>query len=119
MPKRVCWRGKSNWSAEISMTLARLLRVSLCFTMIQLLLLALWTKLRWHIGKLAKPTKQIGSPGSCTKDSQITQAVRSTFLCVGDRASVVGGDFFRGPAECARSTKTVANAQPISVQLHL
>src|SRR6266704_6586665 len=83
MPKRVCWRAKSNWSAEISMTLARLLRVSLCFTMIQLLLLALWTKLRWHIGKLAKPTKQIGWPGSCMKDTQITRAVRSRLLCAG------------------------------------
>src|SRR6266571_987907 len=83
MPKRVCWREKSNWSAEISMTLARLLRVSLCSTMIQLLLLALWTKLRWHIGKLAKPRKQIGWPGSCTKDTQITRAVRSRLLCAG------------------------------------
>src|SRR5207244_10072164 len=72
------------------MTLARLLRVSRCFMMIQLLPLALWTKLRLHIGKLAKPTKQIGSPGSCTKDTQITQAVRSTLLRVGDRASVGG-----------------------------
>src|SRR5438094_9122492 len=107
MPKRVCWRGKSNWSAEISLTLARLLRVSRCFTMIQLLLLALWTKLRWHIGKLAKPTKQIGSPGSCTKDTQITQAVRSTLLRVGDRASVGGGEFLPGPDEWAGSPSTV------------
>src|SRR5712691_1075361 len=75
MLKRVSWRARSNWSAGISMTLARLLRVSRCFTMIQLLLLARWTKRPWHIGKLAKPRKQIGWPGSCTNDIPITPAV--------------------------------------------
>ena len=81
------------------MTLARLLRVSRCFTMIQLVLLARWTRRPWHIGKLAKPTKQIGWPGSCTKDTQITQAVRSTLLRVGACASVRGSEFFPAPDE--------------------
>src|SRR2546429_9484402 len=90
MLKRVSLRARFNWSAGISMTLARLLRVSRCSTMIQLLPLALWTKLRWHIGKLAKPTKQIGWPGSCTKDTQITQAARTTLLGGGGRASCGG-----------------------------
>jgi hypothetical protein len=70
------------------MTLARLLRVSLCFTMIQLLLLALWTKLRWHIGKLAKPTKQIDWPGSCMKDTQTTPPAANIDICSRHR---VGG----------------------------
>src|SRR5256885_9167370 len=99
MLKRVSLRARFNWSAGISMTLARLLRVSRCSTMIQLLPLALWTKLRWHIGKLAKPTKQIGWPGSCTKDTQITQAVWSTFLRVGACAFVGGRGVFPGAVE--------------------
>src|SRR2546430_9591900 len=97
MLKRVSLRARFNWSAGISMTLARLLRVSRCFTMIQLLLLALWTKLRWHIGKLAKPTKQIGSPGSCTKDTQITQAVWIEIPAVRCPASAGGGGVFPWP----------------------
>src|SRR5437016_14502344 len=110
MLKRVFWRARSNWSAGISMTLAGLLRVSRCFMMIQLLPLALWTKLRLHIGKLAKPTKQIGSPGSCTKGTQITQAVRSRLLRVGGRAAGGGG----GSIEAVASAQRICFLRPIT-----
>jgi hypothetical protein len=42
--------------------------------MIQPSLLAPWTKQRWHIDKLAKPTKQIDCRGSYASDIRITLA---------------------------------------------
>src|SRR5207245_9631588 len=75
------WAATSNWSVELSMPLGRLVRVSLWVTMIQLVLLALWTQLRWHIGKLAKPTEEIGWPGSCMKDTQTAPPAANIDLC--------------------------------------
>src|SRR4030095_6760140 len=79
MLRRVYWRVTSNWSAEISMMRARLSWVSLCFTMIQPLLLAHWIKPHRHINVLAKPMRQLGCPGNCPNDIGITPEVRSTF----------------------------------------
>src|SRR5439155_6728261 len=76
MLKRVCSRAKSSWSAEISMTPAKRLRVSLSFTMIRPSLLAHWTKPRSHTGKLAKWRKQTGCHASCASDIRITPGVR-------------------------------------------
>src|ERR1700730_14553462 len=81
MPKRGCSRAKSSWSAEISMTRVRLLKESLCFTMIRPSPLAHWIKLRWHIGKQAKPTKPIGCHASCASDIQITPPAGSRRRC--------------------------------------
>src|SRR5207245_1837263 len=41
-------------------------------------LLAHWTKPRSHIGKPAKPKRQIGCRGNCESDIRITPAGRST-----------------------------------------
>src|SRR6266700_7131042 len=80
MRKRVCSQAKFNWSAEISMTRARLLRESLCFTMIRLLRLARWTRLRWHIGKQARRRKQIDCRTSYASDTRITRGVEAASL---------------------------------------
>src|SRR5437016_1158030 len=67
MLKRDCWQARSNWSAEISMALARLSWALLCSMMIRPLLLAHWTKRHPRISGLVEARKQIGCPGSCAR----------------------------------------------------
>src|SRR5438094_3885788 len=74
MPKHACSQAKCSWSAEISMMPAKHLKESLFFTMILPSRLAHWTKLRWHIGKRAKPRKQTGYRGNYTSATRITPA---------------------------------------------
>src|SRR4029450_3851167 len=74
MRKHAYWQAKCNWNAEISMTLAKLLRESLCFTMIRPSLHARWTRRRWPFGKQAKPRKQTGCRTSYANDIRITLA---------------------------------------------
>src|SRR2546427_739499 len=72
MPKRVCLRAKSSWSAEIAMTPAKRLKVLLSFTTTRQSLLAPWTKPPWHIGKQAKWRKQTGCHASYANATRIT-----------------------------------------------
>src|SRR4029453_5592385 len=76
MLKRDCWRARFNWSAEILMTRARLSWALLCSMMIQPLHRVHWTKRHRPTSGLARTRKQIGLPGSCTRDIPITPAVR-------------------------------------------
>src|SRR5438552_7679724 len=80
MQRRVCWQAKSSWSGEISMTQAKRLKESRCFTTIQRSLPAHWTKPCWHIGKQATPRKRIAYRASCGSDIRITPVDNSS-LC--------------------------------------
>jgi len=60
------------------MTRAKRLRASLCFTTTQPSLRVHSTKPRSHIGKPAKPRKQIDCRGNCENDIQITLADKLT-----------------------------------------
>src|SRR5437879_13762863 len=80
MRRRGCWQAKSSWSAETSMTPAKLLRELLCFTTIQPSLPAHWTKPRWHIGKQATPRKRIACRASCGSDIRITPVDKSLLV---------------------------------------
>src|SRR5205807_3202722 len=80
MPRRVCWQAKSSWSAEISMTQAKRLKESRCFTTIQRSLPAHWTEPRWHIGKQATPRKRIACRASCGSDIRITPVDKSSLV---------------------------------------
>src|SRR6266496_2522459 len=100
MLKRDCWQARSNWSAEISMALARLSWVLLCFMMIQPLLLAHWTKRHPRTSGLVRTRRQIGCPGSCARDIPITPAV--DLECADMSALLKSGDM------SPHSKKTVA-----------
>src|SRR5437867_13018455 len=74
MRKHACWQEMCSWNAESSMTPAKRLRESLCFTMTRPLLRARWTRRRRRIGKQAKPRKQTGCRTNYTSDIRITPA---------------------------------------------
>src|SRR5438552_15688418 len=77
MRKHACWQEKCSWNAESSMTPAKRLRESLCFTMTRPLLRAHWTRHRRRIGKQAKQRKQTGCRTNYTSDIRITPADNS------------------------------------------
>src|SRR6266567_2204238 len=115
MLKRDCWQARSNWSAEISMALARLSWALLCSMMIRPLLLAHWTKRHPRISGLVEARKQIGCPGSCARDIPITPAVdlMSLPLPYGQRGARLLNGLASRFAERSGYRNTIASAQLI------
>src|SRR2546425_11346802 len=100
MQRRVCWQAKSSWSGEISMTQAKRLKESRCFTTIQRSLPAHWTKPRWHIGKQATPRKRIAYRASCASDIRITPMDNSSLLRLADYGGPWSKRLFYGGYNC-------------------